>query len=212
MKQTTTRKIFSYWNTVRGERSAPERRDIDPAAIRSALSDTFMLEVDRERTYPLRLSGARVNALFLDEVKGRSFIGLWDESEREGIATILESVLDDSIPVVLGVSAAPVGRQPLELELLLLPLRHNGRTHARIMGALTPASIPSWFGLLPIEALFLKSLRIVRADMINCEDDDAREIGVIPTPAHVAVSQFSYRRGHLSVFSGGRDHRHGLSK
>ena len=39
MKQAVTRKLFSYWNTLRAERAAPERADIDPAAKQVVLKD-----------------------------------------------------------------------------------------------------------------------------------------------------------------------------
>ena len=46
MKHQSTRALFDYWNKKRGTRPAPERGDIDPAEIRNALSDTFMLAAD----------------------------------------------------------------------------------------------------------------------------------------------------------------------
>ena len=62
---------------MRGARSAPERSEIDPAAIRGVLADTFILEVDISRRYPVRIAGTRTNALFLRELKGGGFLDLW---------------------------------------------------------------------------------------------------------------------------------------
>src|SRR5215204_4458470 len=45
MKHATTRMIFGYWDALRGERSAPERGEIEPGEIRHVLADTFVLEV-----------------------------------------------------------------------------------------------------------------------------------------------------------------------
>ena len=44
MKHPSNRELFEYWNERRGTRLAPERADIDPAAIRKVLGDTFVLE------------------------------------------------------------------------------------------------------------------------------------------------------------------------
>ncbi len=82
MRQTATRELFAYWNAIRRERAAPDRAEVDPAAIRSILSDAFMIEADGEGGHPLRLTGARLNALWLAEMKGRSFIELWGEDGR----------------------------------------------------------------------------------------------------------------------------------
>ena len=49
MKHPSNRELFDYWNERRGERLAPERADIEPAAIRHVLGDTFVLEVERHR-------------------------------------------------------------------------------------------------------------------------------------------------------------------
>jgi hypothetical protein len=161
MKHAVTRELFGYWDRLREGRTAPERAQIDPAQIRAALADTFMLEVDRERTYPLRLAGARTSALFLRELKGRKFMRLWRDGDRFAVQQVLACVMDEPAAAVAGVSATVFGRGPLALELLLLPLRHQGRTHSRILGCLAPTSLPSWFGLVPADALSLDTLRIL---------------------------------------------------
>jgi hypothetical protein len=68
-----TTELYAYWNQLRGARSAPERNDIDPGAIRSVLADTFVLDFDAQRGFPFRISGSRANALFLREMRGFSF-------------------------------------------------------------------------------------------------------------------------------------------
>ena len=45
MKHPSNRELFNYWNERRGERLAPERADIEPAAIRQVLGDTFVIEM-----------------------------------------------------------------------------------------------------------------------------------------------------------------------
>jgi hypothetical protein len=61
-KHLSTRALFDYGNRQRGERPAPARSDIDPAAIRHALGDTFMLATDFIDEIRLRLAGTRVCA------------------------------------------------------------------------------------------------------------------------------------------------------
>ena len=46
MRQAANRELFAYWRRLKGERSAPERNDVDPGAIRAILSDVFILEFD----------------------------------------------------------------------------------------------------------------------------------------------------------------------
>ncbi len=89
MKHESTRALFDYWNEKRGTRPAPERADIDPAAIRHALGDTFMLAADFVDQLRFRLAGTRVCALFCREIKGEEFISLWDEKSRKLIDDLL---------------------------------------------------------------------------------------------------------------------------
>ena len=160
MRQQATRELYSYWNALRRQRAAPDRAEIDPAAIRSVLSDTFMIEADRDGLFPLRLSGARINALWARDLKGRSFLDLWG-ADAPNVAAILLTVMDGACPVVAGAQTCLAGRAPVDFELLLLPLRHHGRTHARVLGSLAAAHLPEWVGLIPIERLELRSLRIL---------------------------------------------------
>ena len=104
MRQAATRELFAYWDRLRKGRAAPERAEIDPAAIRNVLADTFLLEVDSACLFPIRLSGTRLNALWLSEQKGHSFLDLWADNERRDAMALILTVLDGAHPVIAGVS------------------------------------------------------------------------------------------------------------
>src|SRR3954465_15802515 len=82
MKHASTRQVFEYWNERRGDRTAPDRGDIEPGQIRRALGDTFILGQDTQGDHRFRLAGTRTYALFCNELKGADFITLWGEAER----------------------------------------------------------------------------------------------------------------------------------
>jgi hypothetical protein len=180
MKHQATRELFGYWNSLRGERTAPQRSEIDPAAIRNVLADTFMLDVDQQQRYQFRLAGTRVNGLFDSEQKGRSFLDLWRAEERRNVAAVLMTVADGACPVVAGGVVAPLGQEECAVELLFLPLRHYGKTHSRILGLLKSASQPAWLGLLPVGPLSLRSLRII--------DDAESEAQRMPKPIPTSMA------------------------
>ncbi|SED41478.1 hypothetical protein SAMN05443249_5313 [Beijerinckia sp. 28-YEA-48] len=199
MKQTATRELFSYWNELRQERAAPGRLELDPTAIRGALPSTFMLEVDPPRSYPLRIAGSRISALFRREVLGETFTGLWHRDDQPTIERLLSTVLDETVPAVIGVTAAPAQRALVELEMLILPLRHEGKTHARLLGALTPTAIPSWLGLIGVE-----SLRIATSRFIVDETTPPIATGMGNPSPPIAQAYQTRRHGHLLVLEGGR--------
>ena len=149
MKHATTRMIFAYWDALRGERSAPERGEIEPGEIRHVLADTFVLEVAPERTATIRLAGTRICAFFGRELRGEAFDRLWHPDAAEDVHHAIEAVVEEAAGVVAGLSAATEEGASAELEMILLPLRHRGQPHARILGALSPAVVPPWIGLYP---------------------------------------------------------------
>jgi hypothetical protein len=200
MRQAGTFELFVYWDELRRGRAAPERADLDPVAIRNVLADTFMLEVDADRTYPFCLSGTRLSALFDAELKGRPFLSLWNQAQRPEVARLMQMVVDGACPIVAGAAAAPEGYDLTEFELLLLPLRYHGKTHARVLGRIAPAKRPSWLGLIPVETLDFLSMRVLDGRNLIPARGAART-----TPANVGLSpsfsSFEQRR-HLRIYIG----------
>ena len=204
MKHRVTIELYDYWNDLRRGRAAPERGDIDPAAIRSILADTFMLDIGpQSATAPdegvIRLSGTRINAMFLRELKGVALTDLWRVDDRQTLRDVMACVLDERAAMVAAVTAAPLSRTPVDLELLLLPLRHHGRTHARVIGCLAPAWTASWLGLMPVEPMGLTSFRHVLASPRPVPSPARPAAGARTTPPPGPV-----RKGRFVVFEGGR--------
>ena len=162
MRLASSRELYAYWDRLRGARSAPERAEVDPVAIHTLLVDTFILEIDRRKGYPFRVAGARTSALFLNELRGRPFLNIWDETSRGEIDLVLRIVTDEASPIVAGVLAKAGPFQSLDLELLILPLRHRGATHSRVIGLCAPAAAPNWLGLMPVAPMALQSTRVLR--------------------------------------------------
>jgi hypothetical protein len=164
MKHAASRELYAHWEERRGGRSAPERADIEPAAIRQALSDTFILERGEATGGDLfRLAGTRVCALFDRELKGASFVDIWALASRREIADLLAISRNERVGTVAGVTAESRDGEPIDLELLLLPLGTRRPSLARTIGVLAPLSPPPWLGTTAIGALTLGSRRHVGA-------------------------------------------------
>jgi hypothetical protein len=193
MKHPSNRELFAYWNERRGDRLAPERADIEPSAIRQVLGDTFVLAADGVTHHPFRLAGTRLCALFGRELKGESFIRLWERSGQTAMRELLCVVMDEKAGVVASVTASTAHDSVLavNLELLLLPLSHQSRAEARILGAMAPMATPYWLGAKAISPLKLGMFR---------------HIGAIPEA--VTAPRFMAAAGRLRhglvVYQGGR--------
>jgi hypothetical protein len=165
MKHPSIRQLFEYWTERRGRRPAPDRAEIEPGAIRRVLADTFILAVDAEAGHPFRVAGTRVCAAFGRELKNEAFAGLWSADSTPLVRDLLAVVAAETIGVVASARGADGEGAPLELELLLLPLCHGGRTDARMLGALVPATAPHWLGTTTLGPLTLGQLRYVGSDL-----------------------------------------------
>ncbi len=165
MRHPVSRTLHAYWDGLRAGRTAPERGEIDPAAIRQILAYTFMLEIAapppvQPRDAAFRLVGTRIDALFGD-LRRSSFEQVWQDGSMNAAALLLAGVLDDRSAVVASARGAPLGYGTTAFELLLLPLRHHGRTHARVLGSLAGTETPAWMGLRPAAPLELLAFRNV---------------------------------------------------
>jgi hypothetical protein len=159
MKHSASRDLFAHWNERRGARALPERGEIEPAAIRAALGDTFILGAEPAEDLRFRLAGTRVCALFGRELKDEPFTALWDAGHHMAIRRLLAAVGGDEIGAVAGARARTPEGFSCDLELLLLPLRHRGWSGRRMLGALAPLAVPVWLGASRLEPLSLGSLR-----------------------------------------------------
>jgi hypothetical protein len=163
MKHAASRELHAYWEERRGRRPAPERAEIEPGAIRRVLSDAFILALDARAGHPFRLAGTRVCALFGRELKAQSFIGLWAAASQRPVTDLLAILDHERVGTVAGVTAQNSDGQPIDLELLLLPLSASRPSLARTIGVLAPLKIPPWLGSSPVGALTLGSRRHVGA-------------------------------------------------
>jgi hypothetical protein len=183
--------LFSYWDGLRGERAAPERGDIEPGDIRHILADTFILEIGEDRRATFRLGGTRVCALFGRELKGQALQGLWPADAQAEMQHFIDIVLDETAGLVVGLIGATDQDETLDVEMILLPLRHRGKTHARLMGTMAPAAIPTWIGYRP-----LTHLRTVSHRVIWPSDR--------PLPLTTSPDEVVDRRRRLVIHPGGR--------
>ena len=163
MKHSSTRELFDYWNLRRGQRVAPDRADIEPGAIRRVLADTFILSFDEGAGHPFRIAGTRICAALGRELKNEGFLDLWKSDCRAVARDLLNVVGREAVGAVANVRATSSLGSAIELELLVLPLAHRGRTDARVLGSLTPRAPAHWLGGATLGKLTLGTLRYLGA-------------------------------------------------
>ncbi|MEM1289444.1 MAG: PAS domain-containing protein [Pseudomonadota bacterium] len=164
MKSASAKRLYSYWQELRGERPAPERRDIEPSAIKSLLSDIFILEHEAAEQFSFRLAGSSLCGAYCRELKGRSFRQFWKDEDLEPIDTTLLAIREEAAASVIAFEAVNSRSQSVGYEMLLLPLRYGGADYPRILGVATPVDQPYWLGVHPIMRHQVTSMRLVWPD------------------------------------------------
>lgn len=216
MQRASTKILFDYWNRLRGSRSAPERKDVDPTRIRQALSNTFILESNEGSDFSFRLAGSHLCSAYCRELKGRAFATLWQSKDRDAIGTLIRAVTEDFAVALVTFEATTSSNSKMTFETILMPLRHNGSSTARILGGMTAMDEPYWFGAQPVMEQKITGLRLIWPDDIDTNGlghDLTAEIpqdmviggdaNVIATPVKVHGRE-ARRYNHLAVIDGGR--------
>jgi hypothetical protein len=150
MQQPTSRQLFAYWDRLRNGRIAPRRFEIEPAKIAALLPETFIVEGAGLLGYRFRLAGTRICEQFGRELRGANLLTLWDEADRDSVASLLRTVFTDAAVGYGRFRAYTRSERQVSFELVLLPLIHTGEAINRILGAITAIEPPFWLGAEPL--------------------------------------------------------------
>ena len=217
MQKQSTKTLYDYWNTLRGSRSAPDRRDLDPTKIRGALANTFILELSDSGEFDFRLAGSHICSIYARELKGRSFGRLWHPRDRDAMGTLVRAVTEDHAVALITFTGMTAIHTRTSVETILLPVRHNGSTQTRLLGAMTVVEEPYWLGVQPVVEQRITGLRLIWPDD-QSHADIARDVaavvpqevvfasaGAAPQPiAGTVFGRHARRYAHLAVIDGGR--------
>ena len=86
------------------------------------------------------------------------------------------------------------------IEVILLPLRHHGFTHSRVLGGLAVHAAPEWMGFVGAGPIALTSLRALES---STRKQLAPEV-TATAPASFSLRNPPKRYKHLFVYSGDR--------
>lgn len=163
MKQRITRELFDYWDALRGTRSAPDRADLDPGAIRSCLANTFVLRLDSAGDHRFRIAGTAICTLFGRELARSPFQTLWNTGDRRAVIDMVRKVSDDADGALAEITGRNAENESVGLEMILLPMTCAGEGTGRILGAMSATAVPYWLGVRPLRSLNLDARHDVNA-------------------------------------------------
>ena len=199
MQHKTTQTVFGYFNRIRGERSAPLRSEIDPAALKAVLPDIFILEMSRQREAYFRLAGTRICSIMGHELRGENFVDLWHAPNRHKIRLAVEAVLANQAPLSVSVRSLADEEPDGTLEMLLMPVFSQPGICDRVMGSLVDLRMPPLLGERH-RILMAGALHFLAPEESSEPEEPPRELAIVTSQ----LSNASNRTMHLRVLQGGR--------
>lgn len=129
---------LAYWEAMRGARAMPQRRDIDPVALRRILPHIQITEVvDGGSRFRYRLVGTAIVEAFGTEFTGK-FVDELVTGERDAfVHACYRAVCDAKRPAFARSKYLNTKEVELTANRVLLPLSEDGAEVHQILGALT---------------------------------------------------------------------------
>lgn len=146
MKEAISQQLYDYWNSMRGERVAPKRFEIEPSQIAKILPDTFILERIDAETSRFRLAGTRICEAFATEFRGINFFELFTLEDRTTLQRQFSVIARQGAVGVFEIEGESESGHKARFEILVTPLMHTREVVDRYLGSITPIAAPPWLG------------------------------------------------------------------
>ena len=128
--------VEAYWEALRGSRMMPNRVEIDPRGIESALEYAFIVERIAPGIARLRIAGSHLSDLMGMEVRGIPLTSFITPNSRRQLSDLMEEVFEIPAVATLRLHApASAGAPELEARLVMMPLKSDLGDVSRILGA-----------------------------------------------------------------------------
>lgn len=132
-----SRTLFRAWETMRGGRTAPSRRDLDLGQMRKLVPCLFIAEhCAASQDFRWRLAGTAICALLGREVTGTDVMAGWAEFERNVIRRFLSGVSGTHQPALLRLRFTTDRGQYIVAELAAFPLLAADGASTHVLGGL----------------------------------------------------------------------------
>lgn len=192
--------VEAYWHALYSCGGIPERADIDPRGIDSALPHAFVVERVAQGVVRLRVAGRALCDLMGMELRGMPLGALFAPSCREDLDALMPTIFDR--PALCHLELSAKGRlvqRAMRARMIMLPLRgHTGAiTHA--LGAIemvqhtgqsmkTPRRFDQMTTRLrSVSAQKASPLQSAHADIRRGFSDPASQFGPSPSKRHLRL-------------------------
>ena len=135
--------LLERWITLKGERGAPGRDDLNLKQLRRLAPWLFILEPAADGlSYGYRLAGTALCAFLKREMTGSDFLAGWERFERGAIRGALGTVTGQLQPAHLRIRFRTDRGQKIGADVLALPMTARDGRAIHVLGGLFPHGSP----------------------------------------------------------------------
>ncbi|MDF0600502.1 PAS domain-containing protein [Psychromarinibacter sp. C21-152] len=131
-------RVDAYWDALRAGRAMPDRAEVDPRGLDTALEFAFLMEHVAPGIGRVRISGTHLRDLLGMEVRGMPLTAFFLPESRARIQSALEAVV--TTPQIADITLSGergIGRPALAARLYMAPLANRAGTGApRVLACL----------------------------------------------------------------------------
>jgi hypothetical protein len=157
-----SRRLFSYWNGLRGTRGAPGRQEIELRALAPILPWLGIVERQaRPRRHRWRLAGTGIGRLWGNGLTGAAVAADWPEVYRSALVRALDGVCERRQPFVARLKAVSAEGEALGIELFAAPVEAESSAAVQTLCSVLPFRDPAWLGHVPLTGVELSTLTAI---------------------------------------------------
>ncbi|WP_373504388.1 PAS domain-containing protein [Aestuariivirga sp.] len=168
----SSRMLFRFWETMRAERSAPSRSDLDLKHVKQLVPSLFIAEyATRQRSFRWRLAGTAICDLYRRELTGSSLLAGWDAFEADVVRRFMSSTITNRQPAILRFRFQTDMDQVIGAEMAAFPLLASDGVTTHIFGGVFPFRDISNLGYTDIIRMEIGAARLVWTENLISADD-----------------------------------------
>lgn len=177
----SSRKLFRFWESARGENAAPIKQELELKKIAQILPNLCILERERHKpAYIWRLAGTATCNLWGTQLTGSSFSDGWADHEQQSLASALDMLLVTSQPFVARFRAVSQQGSEIGIEMIAFPIQDKNSGCIQVLCLVVPFHTPDWLGSDQLNHFELSTLRNFKIDEIPGNTTQTTKIGSFP--------------------------------
>lgn len=166
----SSRALFRFWESMRAEKAAPRRDELDLRQIRQLVPNLFIADyVLKSRMFRWRLAGTGICDVYRRELTGTNFLAGWDHFEADTIGRFLAGTIRHLQPCLMRFRFFTDRDQVFGAEVVGFPLTAADGKTTHILGGMFTFRDAHSLGYTALTHLELSAARSIWTELLPSE-------------------------------------------